>query len=128
MHVGLLQQARCAPVFSDFSHYGFNKGQDWSWMSFPNNPWVQLSDSRQKYHLQYCGQKWGHQPRSYTLQKNNIKYRCWPVKRIGRVLSALSSPYELYKRNVPFPETSITNLSEPSGMLPSIQVPLTESL
>jgi hypothetical protein len=28
MHVGLLQQACCAPVFSGLSLYGFNKGLD----------------------------------------------------------------------------------------------------
>jgi hypothetical protein len=59
--------------------------------------------------------------------KKYVKYNCRKIKQISRVLSALSSPYGLYKRNAPFPEITITSPSESSGKEPSKQVQLTES-
>jgi len=32
------KQANCATFFSDVSVYNLYKGQDWSWISFPNTP------------------------------------------------------------------------------------------
>jgi hypothetical protein len=79
MHVGLYRKAHCAPLFCDLSLYNPNKGQDCSWISFPNNFWFQLARAQRVL--------WS-KTRSHTFKKDMteyyIKYRFWANKRIGR--------------------------------------------